>query len=115
MFVFHAGVLLFAPSRYLPLSTFGGSSLVLLRRPPVYVGRRLVGLALFIGPGLILWNSFRHQASSSGPEGLTFGESTFPAGSLRWDLLGLGIFALCAGYVLLVRAKWSARTMLRAD
>ena len=52
LFVFHAGVLLIVPDKYLPTSSWGQSGLTLVRKPPSQFGKRIIGL---FGGALILW------------------------------------------------------------
>lgn len=111
IFLFHGCILLFTPSRYLPLYSWGESSLALARKPPFEFGKRFGGLvlsgavvAIFMRP-VILW--MLHPE----PHKL----SPLPHGVARWDLLGVMVFAVVCGLLLLMRPEKSVQMMFTAD
>lgn len=113
--LFHGCILLFAPGRYLPLHSWGESSLTLARKPPFELGKRFGGLALsgaiiaiFMRP-VILW--MLHPDSG----GLSRGESLLPRGVVRWDLLGVAVFAVVSGGILFMRSEKSVELMFAGD
>src|SRR5713101_1880086 len=53
LFIFHGGILLFAPERYLPLGTWSESTIRLVRKPPFDFWKRLVGLCLSVAVALV--------------------------------------------------------------
>ena len=113
--LFHGCILLFAPSRYLPRYNWGESSLTLVRKPPFEFGKRFGGLvlsgailAIFMRP-VFLW--MLHPK----PGEISSGHSLLPHGVARWDLLGLAIFAVVCGFLLLMRPEKSVELMFTAD
>ncbi len=48
-------------------------------------------------------------------DGISWGNSPLPRGSARWDMLGLGLFSLMFGYLLLFRPQRSVEMMFSAD
>lgn len=115
IFLFHGCILLFAPSRYLPLYNWGENSLTLARKPPFELRKRFGGLVLsgaivgiFMRP-VILW--MLHPESGE----LSWGESPLPHGVARWDLLGLAVFAVVCGFLLFMRPEKSVELMFTSD
>lgn len=113
--LFHGCILLFAPGRYLPLYNWGESSLTLARKPPFEFKKRFGGLvlsgvivAIFMRP-VILWMLHPKPGEPSS------GESPLPHGVPRWDLLGVAIFAVFCGFLLLMRPEKSVELMFMAD
>lgn len=115
IFLFHGCILLFAPNRYLPLYTWCENTLTLVRKPPFEIGKRFGGLilsgaivAIFIRP-VILW--MLHPESG----GLSWGKSPLPHGTARWDLLGVAVFAVISGVLLLLMPEKTVEAMFMAD
>ena len=113
--LFHGCILLFAPNRYIPTYSWSQPSLKLARRPPLQLGKRLVGLLLtmliawiFVRP-ILIW--MVHPVRRA----LISGQSPLPAGMARWDLLGFALFGVVCGYLLLTRPKRSVELMFSAD
>lgn len=115
LFIFHGCVLLFAPDRYLPLGSWGEPTIKLVREPPREIGKRVFGLCLslailfiFLLPGLLM---LLHPEG----KGVSFGNSPLPRGMARWDMLGLGLFALLCGYLLLLKPERSVEMLFSTD
>jgi hypothetical protein len=115
LFLFHGCVLAFAPNRYLPLGSWGEPTIKLVRKPPREIGKRVFGLCLslailfiFTLPGLLM---------TLHPEGgsISFGNSPLPHGMARWDMLGLGLFAVVCGYLLLLKPERSVEMLFSTD
>jgi hypothetical protein len=97
------------------LRSWGESSIRLVRKPPFEFGKRLLGLVLsaaiigiFMRPA-ILW--VLHPVASE----ISGGRSPLPQGMARWDLLGLTIFVLVCGFLLLTRPEKSVEILFSAD
>ena len=115
LFLFHGCVLIFAPRRYIPIYSYGESTLRLARKPPFEFGKRLSGLLLsgvvlaaFVRPAIV-W--MLHPR----PSPVSWGTSPFPQGMARWDLLGVAILGVIIGLLLFTRAEVSVELMFRAD
>src|SRR5579862_4086552 len=115
IFLFHGCILLFAPDRYPAGYTWGQPSLILVRKRPFEFGKRFLGLC-FSGMSLlvfarpaIIWTL--HPTKSE----TTSGASPLPQSAARWDMLGLGVFALVCGYFLFTRPEKSVELMFTAD
>ncbi len=115
LFIFHGGVLLIAPGRYLPLGTWGESTLRLVRKPPFEFWKRLAGLCLSVAifviftlPGFFM---MLYPKASSLPSP----DSQLPQAGVRWDMLALGLFTLICGYALLLRPERSVEMMFSSD
>jgi len=115
LFIFHGCVLLFAPDRYLPIYGWGSGEFRLVRKPPIQLGKRFLGLCLSVA---IIW-IFTVPAVSwmlhPRPSTITYGESPLPRGVARWDLLILSAFVVTCSYFLLTRAERSVALMFAAD
>jgi hypothetical protein len=115
LFIFHGCVLLFAPGRYLPTYTWSPGEIRLVRKPPIQLGKKVLGLCLFVA---IIW-IFTVPAISwmlhPRPSTITSGESPLPRGVVRWDLLILSAFVVTCSYFLLTRAERSVELMFAAD
>jgi hypothetical protein len=112
--LFHGCILLFCPNRYIPSRTWGQGSLKLVRKPPLQIGKRFGGLCVSVA---IIW-FFTLPAISwilhPKPDGRSSGES-LPRMMVRWDLLGVAIFAIVCGYLLLMRTEKSVESLFAAD
>jgi hypothetical protein len=113
--LFHGCVLIFAPERYLPVSSYGESSLRLVQKAPFEFGKRLLGLAfsviivaIFVRPAVLWMLHPKLDVVSSET-------SPLPVGMARWDLLGVAIFAVIVGYLLLTRSEKAVELMFAAD
>ncbi len=115
LFIFHGGVLLLAPGRYLPMGAWGDSTLKLVRRPPFEFWKRLAGLCLSVAVFMIFMLPGFSMILHPKPGNLSFGNSPLPRGSVRWDLLGFGLFSLGWGYFLILRAGRSVEMMFSYD
>lgn len=115
LFIFHGCVLLFAPNRYLPMYTWGQSTIRLARKPPFEIWKRLGGLLLSSAIFLIFTLPSISMILASKGDGISWGNSPLPRGSARWDMLGLGLFSLMFGYLLLFRPQRSVEMMFSAD
>ena len=110
LFLFHGCVLLFYPNRYIPSRGWGRGSLRLVRKPPLQIGKRFGGLCLsaaiiwFVTLPAISW--ILHPK----PDGISSGESPLPRITVRWDLLGVAIFAIACGYLLFMRTQKSVES-----
>ena len=115
LFIFHGLVLLFAPSRYLPIYTWGQSTIRLVRKPPFEFWKRLGGLllagAIFFVFTLPAVSMVLHTEAG----GISWGDSPLPRSSVRWDMLGVGLLGGICGCVLLVWPKGSVETLFSAD
>jgi hypothetical protein len=103
--LFHGLVLLLAPDKYVPTSTWGQTSIKLVRKRPFQFGKRFAGFCL---TAMILW-IFTVPAISwilrllftCGVEGSSSLRGT------RWDLLAVGIGAVLVGYFMFAwPRKW---------
>jgi hypothetical protein len=113
--LFFGWMLLVAPGRCPAWYSWGQPSVTLVRKRPLELGKRFLGLCLsamilfvfmpHVMPGIV------HPARIV----LSRGESLFPAGTARWDELGFGLFGLAAGYYLLARPAKSVERMFWAD
>lgn len=115
LFLFHGCILLFCPDRYIPSYNWGQGTLRLVRKPPLQIGKRFAGLCL---SGAIIWFitlpvilGILHPKA----EGISFGESPFSQMAVRWDLLGVGIFAIACGYLLFMRTEKTVESLFSAD
>jgi hypothetical protein len=115
LLIFHGCILLFAPERYLPLGTWGEPTIRLVRKPPFDFWKRLVGLCPSVAVFLVFtfpgFSMILYPKAGS----LSFGNSPLPQGSVRWDLLGFGLFALVCGYLLILRPQRSVEMMFTSD
>ena len=115
LFIFHGCVLLFAPDRYLPMGTCGGPTIRLVRKPPFEFWKRFAGLCVslaillaFTIPGLLMVLHPQGETISSG-------NSPLVPGTTRWDMLGLGLFGLACGYLMLLRPERSVEMLFSSD
>ena len=113
--LFHDCILLFAPNRYLPSFSWGGTGLKLARKAPIQLGKRLAGLFLsaaligiFMRPA-ILW--MLHPI----PSEISLGESPLSNGAPRWDLLVFTTVMLVMALILLRYPERSVEIMFAAD
>jgi hypothetical protein len=113
--LFHGLVLIFAPARYITSSRLGESTLRLVKKPPFEFGKLFLGLVVsglivgvFVRP-VVSWMLHPTARVISG------GKSPLPEGTARWDLLGIAVFAVVAGYILLSRAEKSVELLFTAD
>jgi hypothetical protein len=115
LFIFHGCILLFAPNRYLPIASWGEPTIKLVRKPPLEFGKRFAGLCLSVGVFLFFtlpgFSIVLHPKAGR----VSLGQSPLHAGSARWDLLGVGIFALVCGYLLLLRPERSVEMMFLSE
>ena len=115
LFLFHGCILLFSPDRYIPSYTWGQSSLKFSPKPSRQIGKRFIGLVM---SAAIIWFFTRPSISwilHPKQGNISLGESPFSRTLVRWDLLGVTIFAIGAGYLLFTRAEKSVETMFAAD
>lgn len=113
--LFHGCILLFAPDRYIPISTWGPSSLRLVRKSPLQIGKRFVGLCLSVAIiGLFTLPAVSWMLHPK-PGDISYGESPLPRTMARWDLLGVAIVAIGCGYLLFMRPKKSVESLFAAD
>jgi hypothetical protein len=113
--LFFGCMLLIAPDRCPIWYNWGQPSVKLVRKRPLELGKRFLGLCLsavilflflpHIIPGLL------HPVRSE----LSWGQSPFRSGAARWDQLAFGLFGLTAGYYLLARPAKSVELMFWAD
>ena len=115
LFIFHGCVLLFAPNRYLPLGAWGESTIVLVRKPPYYFGRRLIGLCLSVAVFCIFTIGGLHLMLQSQAAEISSGTSPLPPGSVRWDMLGFGLFAVVSGGLMLYKPRRSVEVMFTSE
>jgi len=115
LFMFHGCVLLFSPSRYLPMYTWGQSTIILVRKPPFEFWKRLGGLLLSAAIFLVFTLPAISMVFVPKGDGITSGNSPLPRDTARWDMLGLGLFSLLCGYILLFRPQSSVEMMFSAD
>jgi hypothetical protein len=115
LFIFHGSILLIAPGRYLPMGTWGESTLKLVRKPPFEFWKRFAGLCLSVAVFIILTLPGFSMILHPKPGNLSFGNSPLPPDSVRWDLLGFGLFALVSGYLLVLRPGRSVEMLFSSD
>jgi hypothetical protein len=115
LFIFHGGVLLITPGRYLPLGGRGESTLRLVRKPPFEFWKRFFGLCLSVAVLLIFTLPGISIILNPGQGALSFGASPLPPGSKRWDMLGIALIALASGYALLFWPERSVIAMFSSD
>lgn len=115
LFIFHGCVLLLAPGRYLPLYSLGQTELKFARKPPLELGKRVLGLCfstailwLFTRPA-ILW--MLHPTAVK----ISSGNSASPHGIARWGLLALSIFLVLCSYYLMTQPEKSVELLFAAD
>jgi hypothetical protein len=60
--LFHAGISLIAPGRYIPTDNWNGQNSTLVRKPPFEFGKRLAGLLL---SAMIVWIFIRPMLKGS--------------------------------------------------
>jgi hypothetical protein len=113
--LFFGCMLLIAPDRCPVRYNWGQPSVKLVRKRPLELGKRFLGLCLSVVilflflPHIIPW--FLHPVRGE----LSLGRSPFPSGAARWDQLTFGLFGLTAGYYLLARPAKSVELMFWAD
>jgi hypothetical protein len=113
--LFHAGILLIAPGRYIPTYNWNRQNLTLVRKTTVEFGKRLAGLLL---SAMIVWIFIRPVVKwMLHPVGrkTTSGESPLPPGIARWDMLGSALFCIGCSYFLLTRPERSLELMFTAE
>ena len=110
--LFHGLVLMIAPDKSIPVPNWGPRRIELFRKPPLDLGKRFAGLCwtllvsgVFIRP-VILWMIHPTPGTASLEDSPVV---------VRWDFLGLGVFALAAGIYLLRRPDGPVRHMFAAD
>jgi hypothetical protein len=115
LFLFHGCVLLLAPNRYPPSSSWGQSELKLVRKPQSDLGKRVVGLCLSIA---VFW-MFMLPAISwmlhPGAVEISSGASPLPHGTARWDLLALSTFLISCSSFMMAKTQESVELMFSAD
>lgn len=115
VFIFHGCVLLFAPKRYLPVARWGGSTIILVRKPPLELGKRFVGLCIIVAMFLIFTIPGLLMILNPGPASVSWGDSPLPHGTIRWDMLGFGLVAVFCGYLLMLRPEGSVKLLFSSD
>jgi hypothetical protein len=115
LFVFHGCVLLFVPDRYIPMYTWGESSLRLVRKPPFQFWKRVGGFCLSAGVLLFFTLPAIFQILGAKMGVVPKDDSTIAPGTMRWDMLGLSLLVMLGGYALLIRAERSVEMMFSAD
>jgi hypothetical protein len=113
--MFHGCVLLFAPNKYLPLGAWGESSIVLIRKPSLELGKRLIGLCIIIAMAWMFTRPGISLIVNPGRGSISGGDPSLPHLGPRWDLSGIGIFALICGGLLFLGSKQSVEQMFAAD
>ncbi len=111
--LFWGCMLLSAPNRCPPNYRWGQPSIELVRKPPLELGKRFMGLCLSL---IIAWIFARPVVGwmlHPMHRGLVYGKS--PSGMARWDELGLGLFTLAGAYYLMLRPERSVELMFWAD
>jgi hypothetical protein len=111
-FIFHGCVPLFAPNKYLPLGSMNGTSIVLVRKPPFYFWRRLVGLVLSVVIFLIFTMGGLYTMVRPETHKVSFGKSS--RGS-KWFFLAFGLFLVAAGYLMLFRPHRSVEMLFTQE
>jgi hypothetical protein len=96
--LFYGCMLLIAPNRCPAFYKWGQPSVVLVRKPPLQLGKRLLGLCLSVTIVFIFMRpiitGMLHPSSSA----LSYGNSPFRPGVARWDKLGFGLLVGFGAY-----------------
>jgi hypothetical protein len=113
--LFWGCMLLFAPSRCPPNYRWGQPSVQLVRKPPLELGKRFLGLCLSL---VIAWVFARPVVGwmlHPNTRGLIYTKSPSPSGMARWDELGFGLLTLAGACYLMWRPERSVELMFWAD
>jgi hypothetical protein len=112
--VFHGLVLLTLPELYIPTYDWGRpAKLELLRKPSLDFGKRSVGFCGVAFGAWMAWHALSwmfHPTASR----ISWGNSPFPPGTPRWELLAFGVFAFGGGCYLVLRPGRLVRGMFSA-
>lgn len=114
VFIFHGCVLLFTPHRYLPLNAWGQPTIV-FRKPSFELGKRFVGLCLVITIGWVFTRPSISIMVNPGTSSISWGSASLSHAGPRWDLLGVGVFALICGGLLFLRSDQSVEQLFMMD
>jgi hypothetical protein len=113
--LFYSLMLLIAPNRCPAHYKSGQPSLQLVRKPPLQLGKRFLGLCMSAGIVIIFVRpivaGILHPASGT----MSGGESQFSRGVARWDILAVGLLGAVAGYYLLTHPENSVELMFYSD
>jgi hypothetical protein len=115
VFIFHGCILLFAPKRYLPMGSWGASTIILVRKPPLDLGKRFVGLCIIVAMLLIFTMPGLLMVLSPSTTSVSWGDSALPHSSVRWDMLAFGVAALLGGYLFWLRPQESVKLLFSSD
>jgi hypothetical protein len=112
--LFYGCMLMIVPYRCPTMYGWARPSVILVRKRPLMLTERFLGLCLSSMMLFLLWHVIAWILSPVGGE-LSTGQSPFPSGTARWDMLGFGLFGLVGGYFLLTRPTKSVEMLFWLD